>query len=245
MRRRSESTDSRFSFLFSQEGDRSKGLKIARLLAGIDEHGGTIRRRRRERTLLFLTRETFARRYSLRDGAVITIRGLHVQPSHRGKRLSTLLVSFFCYFCQNTFGYYPRTTLINKPLICTALQSLNFSADFKKFPVYLAPGEGGMTEMIHENKVVDLRPQFPYTVCAAQNIELVNERPVGARKVHVLSEFTPPKIDGVENCRIEERLKDSTFKFYSARIVAFVSTVENAKGVMYENAERNELNEYE
>ncbi|GMI01734.1 hypothetical protein TrVE_jg7185 [Triparma verrucosa] len=130
---------------------------------------------------------------------------------------------------------------MKKPLICLSLESLGFTADFKKFPVYLNRGERGVTTMVHENHVIDLRPQFPYTVCRAQGLSLVKERGEGARRVHVLSEFTPPEVGGG---RIEERLEGEDFTLYSARIVAFISTVENARKPMFEYASK-EMGGYE
>jgi len=199
-----EDVDSRFSMLFSM--DRAKGLKIARLLAEIDEDG------------------------------VVHIRGLHVQEAHRKKGLATLLLAFFSQFCRVTFGAYPRTLLMNKPVICVALESLGFTAENEKWPVFVAQhlekDNEHVTLMMAANDV-DLGPQFPHAVRRAQNIEFVTERPEGSRRVYVLTRFEPPgrMVEGSDP--VERRLDDSTYQLYSARIIAFLATVGNAKHSMF------------
>ena len=203
-----EDVDSRFSMLFSI--DKAKGLKIARLLAEIDKEG------------------------------VVHIRGMHVQEAHRKKGLATLLLAFFSQFCKVTFGAYPRTLLMNKPVICVALESLGFTAENKNWPVFVAQhkekDKEHVTLMMAANNF-DLGPQFPHAVRRAQNIEFVLERPEGSRRVHVLTKFYPPNIrmEGLDH--IERRLDDSTYQLYSARIIAFLATVGNAKNYMFRKSQ--------
>ena len=179
--------------------DRAKGLKIARLHAEIDEKG------------------------------IVHIRGLYVQEAHRKKGLSTLLLAFFSHFCFVAFGAYPRTLVMNKPVLCVSLSSLGFIAD-KDITVMMAAEES-----------FDLGPRFPHAVRRAQKIELVSELPQGSssssRKIYVLTKFKPPvRIEGLDP--VERRLENSQHQLYSARIVAFLSTLDNAKDPMFRRSRR-------
>ncbi|GMH67822.1 hypothetical protein TrRE_jg7358 [Triparma retinervis] len=155
--------DSRFSMLLSDDGDRAKGKKVARLLAEIRE-----------------------------DGSVV-IRGMEVKREHRGEGLAKLITAVFCKFCLLTFGAYPSSLPTNKPGIAAVLTSLSFPPSRPSFPVYVSfNAVTGRTLMCHENRLVDLRPQYPKSVRRAQGIELVPDRPKGGRKVHVLTGYSSP-----------------------------------------------------
>ena len=206
-----EDVHRRFSMLFSV--DRAKGLKIARLHAEIDEKG------------------------------IVHIRGLYVQEAHRKKGLSTLLLAFFSHFCFVAFGAYPRTLVMNKPVLCVSLSSLGFIAENEKWPAFVAQHEKDkdITVMMAAEESFDLGPRFPHAVRRAQKIELVSELPQGSssssRKIYVLTKFKPPvRIEGLDP--VERRLENSQHQLYSARIVAFLSTLDNAKDPMFRRSRR-------
>jgi hypothetical protein len=206
-----EDVHRRFSMLFSV--DRAKGLKIARLHAEIDEKG------------------------------TVHIRGLYVQEAHRKKGLSTLLLAFFSHFCFVAFGAYPRTLVMNKPVLCVSLSSLGFIAENEKWPAFVAQHEKDkdITVMMAAEESFDLGPRFPHAVRRAQKIELVSELPQGSssssRKIYVLTKFKPPvRIEGLDP--VERRLENSQHQLYSARIVAFLSTLDNAKDPMFRRSRR-------
>ena len=204
-----EDVHRRFSMLFSV--DRAKGLKIARLHAEIDEKG------------------------------IVHIRGLYVQEAHRKKGLSTLLLAFFSHFCFVAFGAYPRTLFMNKPVLCVSLLSLGFIAENEKWPAFVAQHEKDkdITVMMAAEESFDLGPRFPHAVRRAQKIELVSELPQGSssRKIYVLTKFKPPvRIEGLDP--VERRLANSQHQLYSARIVAFLSTLDNAKDPMFRRSRR-------
>ena len=206
-----EDVHRRFSMLFSV--DRAKGLKIARLHAEIDEKG------------------------------IVHIRGLYVQEAHRKKGLSTLLLAFFSHFCFVAFGAYPRTLVMNKPVLCVSLSSLGFIAENEKWPAFVAQHEKDkdITVMMAAEESFDLGPRFPHAVRRAQKIELVSELPQdsssSSRKIYVLTKFKPPvRIEGLDP--VERRLENSQHQLYSARIVAFLSTLDNAKDPMFRRSRR-------
>lgn len=165
----------------------------------------------------------------------VYIRGLEVKQEMRGKGLATLVTAVFCKFCNMAFGYYPKTVVINKPGICATLEKMGFEAKFKKFPVFVkVDRDTGTTLMCHQNHVVDLGPQYPHAVCRAQNIELVRNHPEGGKLIHVLSEFEPPQMS--KSDPIERRLQEIDVTIFSARSVAFMATVKNARERLFANS---------
>jgi hypothetical protein len=184
--------------------DRAKGRKIARLHAELDEQG------------------------------IVSIRGLHVHEHHRSKGLSTQLIALFCQFCFQSFGSYPQTCFMNKPLLCVALASLGFTPESEQWPALVAPHESNpqITLMSSTPHGPHLGPQFPHAVRKAQQIQLVEhclEENHPARAIHVLTKFQPPKS---REC-VEKRLETCPSTWYSARIVAFLSTLDYGKGPMW------------
>ena len=204
-----EDSDSRFTLLFSSSQDRAKGRKMARLLAEMEP-----------------------------DGTALFIRGIFVNDDYRGKGLSTLLIAVLCQLCDWSFGYYPRTRWMNKPLVCASLASLGFTPESTQWPVRVAPhptnpqvtlmsGIGGQ----------DLGPMFPHSVRKAQQFALVEESTLlsgegsTSREIHVLTQFHPPTTNELVDLRLQ---KPHSYQLYSARIVAFWSTFENGKQAMFQ-----------
>ena len=205
-----EDVHRRFSMLFSM--DRAKGRKIARLHAEIDDDG------------------------------TVYIRGLYVQEQHRQKGLSTLMIAVFSHVCHLAFGSYPQTHVMSKPLLCVALMSLGFTATSEQWAVLVAQHdtEKDVTLMSPAREDgPDLGPQFPHVRRRAQKIELVSHPlpPEGSRKIYVLTKFMPPDTTSTterENLDpVKKRLENSQHQLFSARIVAFLSTLDNAKDPMF------------
>jgi len=230
-----EDAHRRFTLLFSQ--DRAKGRKMARLHAEmeIDDNNDTM---------------------------VVYIRGVHVQDSYRQQGLSTLILAVFSDMCRVVLGKYPETRLMNKPLLCVALHSLGFQPESNKWPVLVAPHltnqeitlmspclPEGADDNDDERKLDWLGPQFPHAVRRAQKLERVPHLdPKQARKIHVLTRFLPPPppplVESASSTTQTEfpdpimaRLANCEYQLYSARIVAFFSTLDNAKEAMFRRSQ--------
>jgi len=206
---------SRFTLLFSD--DRAKGRKLARLHAEID------------------------------NDSTLFIRGVYVQEQYRQLGLSTLILAVFSHLCRLTFGSYPETHVMNKPLLCVALESLGFRPESTKWPTLVAPHEADkdvtLISSLSGDGVLKLGPKFPHAVRRAQKLLLVPELdPIQARQIHVLTRFLAPMSESAgasgatgseANDRITERLANTEYQLYSARIVAFFWTLDKAKGLMF------------
>ena len=184
--------------LLSNEGDRAKGRKIARLLAEVKE------------------------------GGEVFIRGLEVKGEYRGKGLATLLTAFFVEFCGVAFGSYPETVSINKPGISATLQSLGFKPKNKRMLIHSTVDSSGTTLICHSNRVVDLRPHYSRYFCKSQNIRIVSSPPEGGREVYVMTSFHSP-----DEAFVNERLENVPRMMYTARAIAFLGTMANARSLVF------------
>lgn len=206
----------RFSMSFS--ADRAKGQKLARLLAEIDDEG------------------------------IVSIRGLYVHEEHRQAGLATLIISVFSHLCLLSFGSYPQTCKMNKPLLCVAFSTLGFQPETKKWPVLVAQHatDKDVTLMSRDGNGPDLGQQFPHNVRKAQKIEFVSCLPpeTTSRKTFVLTKFLPPPpavgpVNGEATMDpVMARLDHTRFQLFSARIVAFLSTLEYARDLMFQRSDQ-------
>jgi hypothetical protein len=61
------------------------------------------------------------------DYYVSTLRGMEIDPSARGSRLSTLLLGVWLWLCSETKNVTPETVSINKPLLALTLMRFGFT----------------------------------------------------------------------------------------------------------------------
>ena len=130
---------------------------------------------------------------------------------------------------------------MNKPVLYVSLLSLGFITENEKWPAFVAQHEKDkdITVMTAAEESFDLGPQFPHAVRRAQKIELVSKLPQGlsSREIYVLTKFKPPvRVEGLDP--VERRLENSQHQLYLARIVAFLSTLDNAKDPMFQRSKR-------
>ena len=209
IKRDKDHVDHRFTLVFSS--GRAKSKQIARLLVEVQDESNS---------------------NSNSGSAVVSIRGLFVQEQYRHKGLSTKIIAVMCDFCHRAFGVYPVTCVMNKPLLCLAFSSLGFTPESDRWPALVAVSQDD-PEATLVSPATDgpaLGPLFPHSVRKAQKLKLVEmlDSSTKSKRVHVRTRFLPPAVmDPVNN-----RLKASSYKLYSARIVAFLSTFEAGRGPM-------------
>jgi len=226
-----EHPQTRFSLVLNCQGDKVK--KVARLLAEFDPAG---------------------------EGHVF-LRGYHVDDDFRGRGISSLVLSTWLMLCFKCFGKAPRTRLIDKPLIALSLESLGFMPEYDRMPVYvgfenLSPpleagggdersgdcshavgsSHGGATIVCPEDPR-DLGSHLSYNFCKSQRIKLSEQRPENARRVHIRTPFRHPE-PAILRKGLDERVSCT---FYSARLIAFLSCMDDLRAQIYADDEAGPL----
>jgi hypothetical protein len=182
-------------------GHRKKGKKVGYLLAGVDKCGD------------------------------VSLRGVHIAETARGRGLSKLLLSTWIILCHK-LGVRPTTKIMDKPLVSLVLESsFGFVAENQGWPVHIgAPfkrstadtttasrEESGCARLWSENNQ-RLRSLFSKNLCKTQRIEIVQECPSPSRRTYVHTIFHPPK--NIKE-RVQELFNTVKHTLYSSKIIAF------------------------
>ena len=155
------------------------------------------------------------------DYYVSTLRGMEIDPSARGSRLSTLLLGVWLWLCSETKNVTPATVSINKPLLALTLMRFGFtpieesstienSTDEKKkkkkkktkvrkTPLVVEVSRKGLKDdkvYLFCSNVDDnlkLKAGFTKSEIQTQNLALLEEAtsPRG-RTVHIRTKYQPP-----------------------------------------------------
>ena len=179
----------------------------------------------------------------------LALRGLRISPSFRGAGLSVLFIATWALLCRK-LGCEPTTKTLDKPLLSLALKRLGFR-HCGGFEIEIAcrghpcsttsegsgrreslisvreKAESGHSESltIWSQNHLSLVSRYSKSYLKSQGIVVVKSRPKTSKKVHVFCTFSSPDAAELDRC-IAAHAHISKCLFYSARVVAFMSSVQ-------------------